>query len=136
MRHRQKPIMKKRTFVAIAMLASSVAFAQQKKDKAPPPPPPPPPVMNVEGVKPPAPPSPPPAKAKEEYNAFLEKNPTVKAVTWNDGSVHVYLKSGKKEVYNMKNEEDVQKLKEKYGELPAPPPPPPPPMPAKVKTVS
>ena len=128
--------MMKRMFVAIAMLATSVAFAQQKKVKEPPPPPAPPPAMNAAELKAPPPPPQPPPKPKKEYDAFLKRNPTVEAVSRNNESVHVYLKSGKKEVYNLKNEEDVQKLKEKYGELPPPPPPPPPPKPVKDKTVS
>jgi hypothetical protein len=127
--------MKKTTFVAMAMLATSVGLAQQKKDKEPPPPPPPP-VMNVEAPKPPPPPAP-PTKPKEEPDAFLNRNPTVKAVTWTDETVDIYLKSGKHEVYDMKNEKDVQALREKYGEFPTPPPPPPPPpAPVKDKTVS
>jgi hypothetical protein len=121
--------MKKTTFVAMAMLATSVVLAQQKKDKEPPSPHP---VMNAEAPKPPPPPAP-PRKPKEEHDAVLNRNPTVKAVTWTDETVDIYLKSGKHEVYDMKNEKDVQALKEKSGEFPTPPPPP---APVKDKTVS
>ena len=132
----KKPVMKKRMFVVAGMLAASVAFAQDKKEKQPPPPPPPPAVMDVKVVEPPPPP-PTPAKQNKEFNEFMERNPTVKGVDWNNTTVRIRLKSGKEEVYDMKKEGDVQKLKEKYGELPPPPPPPPPPpKPAKVKTVS
>ena len=118
--------MKKRIFIAVAILTSSIAFAQQKKEKQPPPPPPPPPVLNVKDVPPPPPPPPKaPPKPNKEYDAFMQRNPAVKNIGWSDDEVRIRLKSGKEEIYNMKNEEEVQKLKNKYGELPAPPSPPP-----------
>ena len=124
--------MKKRIFVALALLAGSVTFAQQKKEKQPPPPPPPPPlVVDVKDI--PAPPEAP--RPKKDYDEFLKRNPTVKAINWSNDEVRVRLKSGKEEVYDMKNEEEVKKLKNKYGEWPSPPPPPPPKV-IKVKTVS
>jgi hypothetical protein len=134
-RHRQKPIMKKRTLVAVALLASSMAFAQQKKEKQAPPPPPPP-VVDVVHVPPPPAPPPPPEKPNEEYNVFLKQHPEVKGIAWSNDAVRIHLKSGKEEVYDMKNETEVKKLRETYGELPTPPPPPPPPKPVKTKTVS
>ena len=127
--------MKKRVFVAIAMLVTFVAFAQQKKEKQPPPPPPPPPVLDVKDIPVPPPPPEAPPKHKKEYDAFLKRNPTVKRIDRSDDTIRIRLESGKEEVYHMKNEEEVQKLKSKYGELP-PLPPPPPPKPIKVKTVS
>lgn len=124
--------MKKSIFVAAAVLAASVSFAQKKEKQ--PPPPPPPPLMNVNEVPPPPPPPPPPAKAKknlpDEFQAFLKRNPSVKGIGWNNNKVRIHLKSGKEEVFDMNNKEDVEKLKNQYGELPAPPPPPPPPPPA------
>ncbi len=46
--------------------------------------------------------------------------------------LYVYLTNGKHEVYFLGNEDDNQRFKKNYGELPpvAPPPPPPPPPPA------
>jgi hypothetical protein len=129
--------MKKRIFIAVAMLAGSIAFAQQKKEKQPPPPPPPPQVLDVKDIPPPPPPPETPPKLKKEYDAFLKRNPTVKGIAWSNDTVRIRLKSGKEEIYNMKNEEEALKLKSKYGELPAPtPPPPPPPKVIKEKTVS
>ena len=117
--------MKKSIFVAVAVLGASAVFAQ-KKEKQPPPPPPPPVVIVNE-----APPPPPPPKAKEalpkDYQAFLKRNPTVKGIDWNNSKVRIRLKSGKEETFDMNNKEDVERLKNQYGELPAPPPPPPPP---------
>jgi hypothetical protein len=122
--------MKKRIFVAMALLVTSVSFAQQKKEKQPPPPPP---VANVKEIPPPPPPKPTePAKQKmnllKDYTNFLKRNPTVKGIEWSErNEIHIRLKSGKEEVYDMNDESEIQKLKSKYGELPAPPPPPPPP---------
>jgi hypothetical protein len=39
-----------------------------------------------------------------------------------EDKVLVRLKSGKEEEYFLNDEEDMQKVKNKYGELPAPPP--------------
>lgn len=133
-------------FVALALLATSATFAQQEKEKQPPPPPPPPPkVVDVKEVHPaPAPPPAPPVVALTEaqpvppeppirpeenssnsYYGFLKRNPTVKSLDWSDDSVRIRLKSGKDEIYDLKNAEEAQKFKDKYGELPAPPSPPP-----------
>ena len=124
--------MKKIIFIAVALITGSVAVAQQKKEKQPPPPPPPP-VVNVKEVPPPPepvePPPPPEVKMEEpkDFIAFLKRNPTVKGIDWNKNKVHIRSKSGKEEVYDLNKEDEVQKLKDKYGELPTPPPPPPPP---------
>jgi hypothetical protein len=64
----------------------------------------------------------------------LKRNPTVKGLGWQqENRVRVRLKSGKEEVYNLNNKDEAAKLKNKYGELPAPPPPPPRP---KVRKIS
>lgn len=124
--------MKKKFFLAMAVLATSVALAQQKKLKQPPPPPPPPVVDVKEIPPPPSPPTPmnPPSKTKmslpKDYQAFLKRNPDVKSIDWNNNEVRIRLKSGKEETYDLNNEEEAKKLKDKYGELPVPPPPPPP----------
>lgn len=136
----QNQFMKKEILVAIAIFTGSIAFAQQKKAKQPPPPPPPPEVNMEKFVPPPPPPprpnTPPPPKVVMErfsspnnadYQAFLKRNPAVKSVGWSENKIRIHLKSGKEEVYNTSNEAETQKLKDKYGELPAPPPPPPPP---------
>lgn len=124
--------MKKSILVAAAVLAGSITFAQKKMKQAPPPPPPPP-VENLKEVPPPPPP-PPKAELPKDYQAFLQRNPTVKGISWNNNKqVRIQLKSGKDEVFDMNNKEDVEKLKNQYGELPIPPPPPPPP-PAPKKT--
>lgn len=123
-------VMKKSIFVAVAVLGGSVAFAQKKEQQ--PPPPPPPPVVIVNEVPPPPPPPqvPKPKEAlPKDYQAFLKRNPTVKGIDWNNSKVRIRLKSGKEETFDMNNKEDVERLKNQYGELPAPPPPPPPPPP-------
>jgi len=133
--------MKKRFLVAVTILAASVSFAQQKKQ---PPPPPAPPKVNLDKFVPPPPPPPPPkAPAKErmdlptDYQAFLKRNPTIKNLTWSENKVRVHLKSGKEEVYNLNDKEEMENLKEKYGELPvAPPPPPPPPKAPEIRSES
>ena len=123
--------MKKTIFLAIAAFAGSVSFAQQKQTK----PPPPPPKVNVDKFVPPPPPPKQPSKVKTSnaasskkpgYQEFLKRNPTVKRLTWaRENKVHIYLKSGKQETYDLKKENDVQAVKNKYGELPIAPPPPP-----------
>jgi hypothetical protein len=127
----QNHIMKKTIFFAIATLAGSVAFTQNKQTK----PPPPPPTVNLEKVAPPLPPPvlKQPSKTEHfaspnnaDYKEFLKRNPTVKRIGWADNNaVHIYLKSGKEEKYNLKKETDMRTLENKYGELPAAPPPPP-----------
>ena len=128
--------MKKFFFIAAAILAGSMAFAQ-KKEKQAPPPPPPPAVLDVKDVPPPPPPPKAPEKPGKENEAFMQRNPAVNNISWSDDTVRIRLKSGKEEIYNLKSEKDVEKIKNKYGELPAPPPPPPPPPKvSKVRTVS
>jgi len=131
--------MKKSFFIAITVLAGSVVFAQQKKEKQPPPPPPPPKIMEVKEIPPPPPPPPKPDVSEktnypEDYSGFLKRNPTVKGIGWTDNQVRIRLKSGKEEDYFLNDNGEMQKLKNQYGELPAPPPPPP--KLVKVKTVS
>ena len=116
--------MNKSIFLIASVLITSATIAQQKQEKKPPPPPPP--KVNVEKFVPPPPPSPP--SLPDDYKAFLKRNPTVKGVSWMDkNKVRIRLKTGKEELYNLNNESDAQKLKNTYGDLPAPPPPPPPP---------
>jgi hypothetical protein len=127
--------MKKTTLAAVALLATSMAFAQQKKEKQAPPPAPLPPVVSATQIQPPPPP-PAPEKPNKEYDVFLKTHPEVKGIVWSNDTVRIRLKSGKDELYDMKNPADVKKLKDTYGELPTPPPPPPPPKPVKAKTFS
>jgi len=135
--------MMKRMFVALALVATSSTFAQQKKIKQPPPPPPP--VADVKDVPPPPPPTTPPppridskhfaSPLNKEYQDFLKRNPDVKGIGWSENNtLRIHLKSGKEEVYDLNNEADAQKLKNKYGELPPPPPPPPAPKAPKKRT--
>lgn len=124
--------MKKSILVAAAVLAGSITFAQKKMKQAPPPPPPPP-IENLKEVPPPPPP-PPKAELPKDYKDFLQRNSTVKGLSWSqENKVRIHLKSGKEEVFDMNNKEDADKLKNQYGELPAAPPPPPPPPPAPKK---
>jgi len=123
--------MKKSFFIAITVLAGSVVFAQQKKEKQPPLPPPPPKIFEVKEIPPPPPPPPPPEPTASEkvnhpkyYGEFLKRNPTVKGIGWTDNQVCIRLKSGQEEQYFLHNKAEMQKLKNQYGELPAPPPPP------------
>jgi len=122
--------MKKRILIALALFAGATAFAQQKKPKQPPPPPPP--VADVKEVPPPPPPPRPirpQSKTKaglpKGYREFLKRNPFVKGIGWSTDKIHIRLKSGKEDVYDLNSEEDIKRLKNKYGELPPPPPPPP-----------
>jgi hypothetical protein len=127
--------MKKRFLVALAILTASISFAQQKKEPPPPPAPPPPKVNNEKFHFPP--PIVYPDGLPDDYKAFLKRNPTVKGLGWSENKVHVRLKSGKEEVYNLNNEAEVRKLENKYGGLPmSPPPPPPPPKAPKSKSES
>lgn len=125
-RLKQKPFMKKRFLVAIAISTVSLSFAQQKQKQSPPPPAPPA-VMDVREVPPP----PPPPKAPDvpkDYQVFLKRNPTVKALGWSKNKVHIHLKSGTEEVYRLDDKQQMQQLQNKYGKLLiAPPPPPEPP---------
>ena len=122
--------MKKSIFVMAAVLATAITSAQ-KKDLQPPPPPPPPPVMNANEVPPPSPaPVPQKLEVAKEQKAFFKRNPTVSSIDRNNNEVRIHLKSGKEEVFDMNNKEDVEKLKTQYGGLPVTPPPPPPPPPA------
>jgi hypothetical protein len=118
--------MQKTVVMALALLTASASFAQQKKQPPPPPPPP-----QVKLATPPAPPKVTreqlPSSGNTDYQAFLKANPTVKSLGWSRDKVHVHLKSGKDETYNLHHEADMLNLHNKYGELPAPPPPPPPP---------
>ncbi|MCC9165923.1 M56 family metallopeptidase [Pontibacter harenae] len=62
---------------------------------------------------------------------FLEKNPTVENLHWEEGKIVLHLKSGQKETYDFKDKESIAAAEKKYGALPLPPPPPPaPPVPA------
>ena len=130
--------MKKSIFIAVAVLAGSTVFAQKKLKQ---PPPPPPPVADVKEVPPPPPP-PPPAEppAPDQLSGskvFFDHNPDVKSIDRNNNEVRIRLKSGKEEVFDLNKEEDAKKLKDKYGELPAPPPPPPaPPAPQSPKHIT
>ena len=109
-----------KNFVVACIAIAAIGFnaSAQKKEKAPPPPPRQPQTVIVNENK--------------EYDEFLKRNPTVKSLFWK-GTGHlmgVRLKSGKEEVYNLENENEVASAKAKYGNLPEPPPPPPP-VPAK-----
>lgn len=115
--------MKKSLFTAIAVLAASVVFAQQKKEA--PPPPPPPKLIDVQDIPPPPPPSKPDDWTKDD-KAFLKRNPSVKSVGWSENKIRIHLKSGKEEVFDLNNKEQMENFGKQYGELPAPPPPPPP----------
>lgn len=123
--------MKKQFFVATALLASTVVFAQQDKKTPPPSPPPPPPKVEMEKfTPPPPPPDVPEVVVPKGYSDFLTRNKNVKTLEWtNQKQVTIHLKSGKKEVYDLGNKDQVKKLEDKYGQLPETPPPPPPPAP-------
>jgi hypothetical protein len=124
--------MKKRiSIVAVSVFTVCFAMAQTKRAKLPPPPPPAPPIVEavVTPPPPPAPPIPPaPAVAAlpDDFSEFLSLNPAIKNVEWSENNlVHIYLKSGKEEVYNLDKKEEAELLEKKYGKLPVAPPPPP-----------
>ncbi|RYZ28084.1 MAG: hypothetical protein EOO10_10710 [Chitinophagaceae bacterium] len=108
-----------------------------------PPPPPPPPKVPPAPEAPPPPPVPPAADAiivdesiSDDYDAFMKRNPSIQGLGWHsENQLTVYLKSGKKEKYNLADEKSRKAAEDKYGKLPdAPPPPPlPPPPPAPPK---
>jgi hypothetical protein len=116
--------MKKRFFAVATVLFVSTVFAQQKKLKEPPPPPAPPGVMDARPIPPPPPPPKVPDLPKD-YKAFLQRNPTVKNLGWSKNKIHIYLKMGTEEVYQLDDREQMQELQDKYGNLPVAPPPPP-----------
>lgn len=123
--------MKKSIFVVAGVLATSITFAQKKEKQLPPPPPP---VVDVSEVPPPPPPPPNKVEISKDEQAFFKKNPTVSGIERNNNKVRIHLKSGKEEVFDLNNKDDVEKLKNQYGELPVTPPPPPPPPPPAPKT--
>ncbi|MDQ6609691.1 MAG: hypothetical protein M3Y85_07710, partial [Bacteroidota bacterium] len=82
------------------------------------------------------PPLPPAAAAGEiqtqsDYEDFLQKNQSVKSLSWNKkNEIIFHLKSGKEERYKLNDEKSNKEAEVKYGKLPeAPPPPPLPPPP-------
>jgi hypothetical protein len=119
--------MKKGILVAVTLLTGLVLVAQQQKEK----PPPPPKVLDVK-VPPPAPPRVPISKQNswlKDEEAFLKNNPPVKSIGWSENKITLHLKSGKEEVFEVNNKEQMDNFRKQYGELPEPPPPPPPPPP-------
>jgi len=115
--------MKKSIFIVFAVFAGSLVFAQQKKEK--PSPPPPPPVLNAKDITPPPPPSI-PNDWPQADKAFLNRNPSVKSVGWSENNIRIHLKSGKEEIFDLNNKQQMENFRKHYGELPVPPPPPPP----------
>ncbi|KAA3439433.1 M56 family metallopeptidase [Rufibacter hautae] len=61
---------------------------------------------------------------QNQYDAFLERNPSVRRITWSNQAIQVHLKSGTKEQY-ASTPEGIAQAEKKYGTLPVPPPPPP-----------
>ena len=116
--------------LSLLLLSVCLVTAQTKSRTVPPPPPPSVPLI-VETIE--APPPPPPVPRvppkpilPKEYIYFLKRNPAVLDISWSKNNrVHILLKTGKKEVYNLNNSEEVKKLEVKYGKLPPPPPGPP-----------
>lgn len=113
------------------MLTLAIAAQAQSKKQPPPPPPPPPPVEMTNDVPPPPPPPPvPPVKDGEktiypkDYQDFLDRNPSVSAVRWQDNAIVIERKDGKTERYVL-DENGTRQAEARYGKLPAPPPPPP-----------
>jgi hypothetical protein len=151
--------MKKNVFVAgiaaVLVLAASAQVIRKDEPQKPPappkvpierkgevpPPPPPPPVEPPAPGEPPPPPEPPvpdapPAEkwTSDEYDAFMQRNPSIKTLSWNrENQLTVYLNSGKQEKYNLDDKKSKKAAEDKYGEIPAAPPPPPPPPPAPAK---
>jgi hypothetical protein len=64
---------------------------------------------------------------------FYKRNSSVKEIAWSDeDELIVYLKNGKREVYNTGDEDDMDRFNEKYGAVPTIMPVPPPYPPADV----
>ncbi|HUR11575.1 MAG TPA: M56 family metallopeptidase [Flavitalea sp.] len=76
----------------------------------------------------PVPPIAPVAGMPKDYRDFLRRNDEVENVHWRSNPLRIVitLENGKKEVYNMEDEDEVKRAENKYGKLPAVPPPPPP----------
>ena len=55
------------------------------------------------------------------------KDKNVKSVEITNEQAKVYLRSGKTEVYNLKNKKEKEAFEKKYGKVQEPPPPPKPP---------
>lgn len=73
----------------------------------------------------------------EDYQNFMQRNPQVKGLQWQQDNhtqmVIIHLKSGKQEIFDLKDKASLAALEQQYGKLPAPPPPPPaPPVPQRV----
>jgi len=125
--------MKRRIPILSLLLLSVCLVTAQTKSHKVPPPPPPAPLVIVKAIEPSprperprVPPAPPKLIFPKEYIAFLKRNPAVSDINWSENNrVHIFLKTGKKEVYKLNNSEEVKKLEVKYGKLPPPPPRPP-----------
>ena len=117
----------KKSFLLLLLLCFSGALILiAQSDKKVPPPPPPKEVKRevkkVEMVKF----SPPILKAEEKKgDEFYNRNPSVKEVYRQGDFFIIKLKDGKIEKYNGKNDTEMKKFVDKYGESPIPPPPPP-----------
>lgn len=75
--------------------------------------------------------------SETDYQQFLKRNPTVKALEWRTFTqVYVIFKSGKKEIYQLNNPVELKKAEGLYGQFPSPPPPPPPTFEAHANVVS
>lgn len=125
----KKSVYEEKHFYFHGSFSSIACVCPTKKEK---PSPPPPPILDAKDITPPpAPKDPPrveyfPSPGKENYKAFLRNNPSVKSVSWSENKIRIHLQSGKEEVFDLNNKEQMEKFKQQYGELPVPPPPPPP----------
>ena len=60
----------------------------------------------------------------EYYKLFLKRNPKIKDMYWSKAGITIELKDGKKEIYDLKNQDEIKKAEVKYGRLPSLAPPP------------
>ena len=108
------------TLTLLFFLGIITSNAQSEKLKPPPPPPPAPPKIELTKFVPPA----------KELKEFYKQNPDVEKLYWKSGQHIVVVHKDKKEfTYDMKNKQQKDAFKEKYGDeiikTPLPPPPPP-----------
>jgi hypothetical protein len=102
---------------SLVVIGTMAGNAQTEKKE---PPPPPPPKVDIKKFVPPV------IVKNEDLEAFYKRNPSVINFSIKENKVTLKLKDGKKEEYNLKDEEENKRFIEKYGQPPVPPSPPPP----------
>lgn len=112
--------MKRLLLLPACLVGLTLALRAQVDDPPPPPPPPQPPKVVLTKFVPPS----------RERNEFYQRNPGVARVFWkSENDIVVVHKDKTQFVFNMKNKQEKDAFREKYGDAMMTPPPPPPPLP-------